>query len=111
MKVILLFFQDQKASNFEQVATKNFGQESIVDDSNEDGLELLFRLENTDVHLYLVFVNNLEAVRKTKLPFGRTSYATSISTYLDPIYEELEEQSKKRIKADDTKRKIFQPIY
>jgi len=95
--------KDQKASNFEDIVGKQFGHESIVDDSNEDGLELLFRLENTDIHLYLVFVNNLEAVRKTKLPFGRTAYAKSISTYLDPIYEELEAQSKKRIKADDTK--------
>lgn len=51
----------------------------------------------------MIFVNNLEAVKKTKLPHGHTGYVQSISKYLDPIYGELEEQSKKKIKLDDTK--------
>jgi len=102
---IMLVVDDksQKESNFEEIVSKQFGKDSIVDDSNEDGLELLFKMDGIDLHLYLVFVNNLEAVNKTKLPFGRTAYARSISEYLDPIYDELEEQSKQRIKIDDTK--------
>jgi len=95
--------KSQKESKFEEIVAKQFGKDSIVDDSNEDGLELLFKLEAIDVHLYLVFVNNLEAVKKTKLPFGRSAYAKSISEYLDPIYDELEAQSKAKIKIDDTK--------
>jgi predicted ribonuclease YlaK len=90
---------------------KQFGKDSIVDDSNEDGLELLFKMEGTDIHLYLLFVNNLEAVKKTQLPFGRTAYARSISQFLDPVYDELEEQAKKRIKVDDTKCKSLLTLH
>jgi len=106
---ILMVVDDksQKESDFEDIVGKQFGREAIVDDTNEDGLELLFKMDDSDIHLYLVFVNNLDAVRKTKLPFGRTAYARSITEFLEPIYEELQEQSKKRIKSDDTK--LFVP--
>jgi hypothetical protein len=103
---LTLKFKSQKESNFEEIVAKQFGKDSIVDDTNEDGLELLFKLEGADIHLYLVFINNLEAVNKTKLPFGRTPYGQSITEYLDPVYEELAAQSKKRIKVDDTKCKF-----
>jgi hypothetical protein len=93
----------QTESNFEEIISKQFGKDSIVDDSNQDGLELLFKIDGIDLHLYFVFINNLEAVKKTKLPYGRTAYARSISEFLDPIYEELEARSKDRIKFDETK--------
>lgn len=99
--------ESQKESSFEKIVAQQFGKDAIVDDSNEDGLELLFKLEGVDIHMYLVFVNNLDAVKKTELPFGRTAYAHSITKFLDPIYEELEEQSKKKIKLDETK--LFVP--
>ncbi|KAI6240369.1 hypothetical protein M3Y99_00469000 [Aphelenchoides fujianensis] len=97
----------QKESKIEKFVGEQFGKDVVVDDSNEDGLELLFQLEETDVHLYLVFINNLEAVKKTKLPHGRTSYARGINEYLEPVYDKLEEQSKKRIHKDESK--LFVP--
>jgi hypothetical protein len=99
--------KSQKESNFEEIVFKYFGKDSIIDDSNEDGLELLFKLEDNDVHMYLLFVNNLEAVKNTKLPFGRTPYAVSISTYLEPVYNELESAALKKIKIDDTKCEFY----
>lgn len=106
---VLLVVDDktQKESNFEKFIGEQFGKDSIVDDSNEDGLELLFKMEETEVHIYFVFVNNLEAVKKTKLPYGRTSYVKAITEYLDPIYDQLEEQAKTRIHKDETK--LFVP--
>jgi hypothetical protein len=102
----IMLVADEKAqnqSNFEETVENQFGKDSVVDDSNVDGLELLFKIDDVDIHLYLVFINNLESVNKTTLPFGRCAYAISIEKHLDSIYEELEEQAKKRIKTDDSK--------
>ncbi|KAI6174336.1 hypothetical protein M3Y98_01179300 [Aphelenchoides besseyi] len=97
----------QKESKIEKFIGEQLEKDSVIDDSNEDGLELLFKIDDTEVHLYLVFINNLEAVEETKLPVGRTSYAKAISDYLEPIYDKLEEKSKGRIHKDESK--LFTP--
>jgi len=97
----------RKESKFEEFVGEQFGKDSVVDDSNEDGLELLFKLDGIDIHLYFVIVSHLDTVKKTELPFGRTAYLRSTSDQLKPVYDELETHIKKRIKTDDTK--LFVP--
>ncbi|KAI6222581.1 hypothetical protein M3Y95_00908700 [Aphelenchoides besseyi] len=106
----ILFVVDdktQKESKIEKFIGEQLEKDSVIDDSNEDGLELLFKIDDTEVHLYVVFINNLDAVKETKLPSGRTAYAKAISDYLEPIYDKLEEKSKGRIHKDESK--LFTP--
>ncbi|KAI6197778.1 hypothetical protein M3Y94_01265000 [Aphelenchoides besseyi] len=97
----------KKESKIEKFIGEQLEKDSVIDDSNEDGLELLFKIDDTEVHLYVVFINNLDAVKETKLPSGRTAYAKAISDYLEPIYDKLEEKSKGRIHKDESK--LFTP--
>jgi len=95
------------SANAEELIAKTFTKEAIVDDSNEDGLELLYNFEDTDVHLYILFLHHLDQVTKTQLPHGYTSYARAVKLHLNTIFEKLEAKAAKQTHIGESK--LFLP--
>jgi len=106
----ILIIVDRKThedASEEEYVAKTFGKEAIVDDSSNDGLELLYNDEQTDVHLYILFLHHIDQVTETKLPHGYTSYARAVKLHLESIYKTIEAKTDQQNHEGSTK--LFLP--
>lgn len=72
-----------------------FGNSSIIDDSDPNGVEMIVRLGKTiEFNVNFAFLTNLELVSKGRLPKGRTQFRVAAERHLTYLWEELAKKSK-----------------
>lgn len=101
-------FEVKNSSDYKQLLLNKFGNSSIVDETDPNGVEMVLEMNDyVEFRVSFVVLANLDTVKKGRLPKGRTQFRRAAENYLKLVWSEMAEKMKLNVMEPFKSRKLL----